>query len=90
MRSPREFDNPLCAQVDGELWFPDKGGDTRPAKKICDQCIHKTECAEWGIKHELIGVWGGLSGFERRLIRRKYNIILEQPTVEEWLGNAQT
>ena len=90
MRPPRDFENPLCAQVDGELWFPDKGGDVTPAKKICFQCIHKTECAEWGIKHELHGIWGGLSGRDRRLIRRKKNISLEQPSVEEWLGDAKT
>lgn len=90
MRSPREFENPLCAQVDGELWFPDKGGNTDAPKSICNQCSHKIECAEWGIKHELHGIWGGLSGNERRLIRRKKNIVLETPSIEEWLGNAQS
>jgi WhiB family redox-sensing transcriptional regulator len=90
MKPPREFENPLCAQVDGELWFPDKGGNTDAAKAICFQCSHVAECAEWGIKHELHGIWGGLSGNERREIRRRHNILLEQPTIEEWLGNAQT
>jgi WhiB family redox-sensing transcriptional regulator len=89
MKPPREFENPLCAQVDGELWFPDKGGDTRPAKSICNQCDHKVECADWGIKHEEFGVWGGLSGRERELVRRKLNIILDQPRIEGWLGNAK-
>ena len=90
MRSPREFENPLCAQVDGELWFPDKGGNVDAAKSICNQCSHKTECAEWGIKHERHGIWGGLSGNDRRTIRRKRNIIVDIPSIEEWLGNAQS
>jgi WhiB family redox-sensing transcriptional regulator len=89
MRPPREFENPLCAQVDGELWFPDKGGDTTPAKKICNQCIHITECAEWGIKHEAFGIWGGIASRERQHIRKKLNILLEQPRVEDWLGNVK-
>ena len=90
MRSPREFENPLCAQVDGELWFPDKGGDSTFAKTICSQCSHVAECAEWGIKHEAFGIWGGLSNNQRREIRRRRNIIVEVPNVEEWLGNAKT
>jgi WhiB family redox-sensing transcriptional regulator len=89
MRSPREFENPLCAQVDGDIWFPEKGNDAKDAKAICARCSHRTECAEWGIRHEAHGIWGGLNGRDRQLIRRKLNIILDQPSVEEWLGNAQ-
>jgi len=90
MRSPREFETPLCAQVDGELWFPEKG--TAPpveARMICGRCSHKTECAEWGIKHETHGIWGGLSSRDRQRLRKQLNIKLEQPRVEEWLDNAQ-
>ena len=90
MRTPREFENPLCAQVDGELWFPEKSGDSKPAKSICLQCSHITECAEWGIKHEAFGIWGGLSNNQRREIRRRRGIAVEQPDIEEWLGNAKT
>ena len=89
MRSPREFENPLCAQVDGDVWFPEKGGNIVAAQSICHKCPHRTECAEWGIKHESHGIWGGLSANDRRLIRRKKNIVLEVPSIEEWLGNAQ-
>jgi hypothetical protein len=46
-------------------------------KSICSQCSHQTECAEWGIQKEDFGVWGGLSELDRRLIRRKKNIILK-------------
>jgi WhiB family redox-sensing transcriptional regulator len=90
MRPPREFENPLCAQVDGELWFPEKGDNSSVAKTICGNCIHITECAEWGTKHESFGIWGGLSAKERQRIRKKNNILLETPRVEDWLGNAKT
>ena len=77
MREPREYEAPLCAQVGGELWFPDKGGDVTGVSKalrICHQCIHRLECAEWGIHNETQGIWGGLTAQQRRVIRRKRNI----------------
>jgi WhiB family redox-sensing transcriptional regulator len=85
MRSPREYESPLCAQVDGDVWFPEKSDSAAPAKRICGSCIHKVECAEWGIKHEQFGVWGGLVPRERQQARRQLNIILETPKVEDWL-----
>lgn len=85
MRPPREYESPLCAQVDGEIWFPGKSDSAAPAKKICGSCIHKTECAEWGIKHERHGVWGGLSPKDRLLARRQRNILLDTLGIEDWL-----
>ena len=83
MREPSEYEAPLCASVGGDFWFPEKetGGSNSTemvmAKSICRQCPHQTECAEWGIQKEDFGVWGGLSELDRRLIRRKKNIILK-------------
>lgn len=89
MQPLRDFNNPLCAQVDGELWFPEKGGSSVAAKKICSQCSHITDCAEWGIKHEVYGIWGGLSVVERKKIRRQRNIKVENTDEEVWIINAQ-
>ena len=79
MREPREYEAPLCAQTgNGDAWFPEKGhgteGDIVYAKSICNRCIHKSECAEWGIKYEKFGIWGGLSAFDRKKIRRRLGI----------------
>lgn len=79
MREPRNYEAPLCAQVDGEIWFPEKGAsvtDISRAKSICNSCTHKFECAEWGIKHERFGIWGGLTVSELKLIRRKRKLTL--------------
>ena len=79
MREPRQYEAPLCAQVDGDIWFPENGGDVRNnniARKICGECIHRLECAEWGIHYERYGIWGGLSATDRGIIRRKLNIKL--------------
>ncbi|WP_268895164.1 WhiB family transcriptional regulator [Goekera deserti] len=62
----------LCAETDPEAFFPEKGGSTREAKKICTGCEVKTECLEFALENdERFGIWGGLSERERRRLRRR-------------------
>jgi WhiB family redox-sensing transcriptional regulator len=62
----------LCAQTDPEAFFPEKGGSTRDAKRICAQCTVRAECLEYALKNdERYGIWGGLSERERRRLRRR-------------------
>ena len=62
----------LCAQTDPEAFFPEKGGSTREAKKICTGCEVKAECLEYALANdERFGIWGGLSERERRRLRRR-------------------
>jgi WhiB family redox-sensing transcriptional regulator len=64
-------DKALCAQTDPEAFFPEKGGSTREAKKICTGCEVKAECLEYALANdERFGIWGGLSERERRRIKR--------------------
>jgi WhiB family redox-sensing transcriptional regulator len=73
-----EDDNPLawqtdalCAQTDPEAFFPEKGGSTRDAKKICTTCEVKAQCLDYALANdERFGIWGGLSERERRRLRR--------------------
>lgn len=59
----------LCAQVDPEAFFPEKGGSTRDAKKICASCTVKETCLEYALANdERTGIWGGLSERERRTL----------------------
>ena len=61
----------LCAQTDPEAFFPEKGGSTREAKKICTGCEVRDECLEYALEHdERFGIWGGLSERERRRLKR--------------------
>lgn len=61
----------LCAQTDPEAFFPEKGGSTREAKRICLGCDVKGECLEYALaKDERFGIWGGLSERERRRLKR--------------------
>lgn len=60
----------LCAQTDPEAFFPEKGGSTREAKKICVGCEVKDECLEYALaKDERFGIWGGMSERERRRLK---------------------
>ena len=86
MREPREYENPLCAEIGGDFWFPERDNpenrkllDPSYAKSICRSCTHKTECAQWGIKNERFGIWGGLTEYERTLLRTRSNI-----RVKDW------
>lgn len=62
----------LCAQTDPEAFFPEKGGSTREAKRVCQGCTVKTQCLEYALAHdERFGIWGGLSERERRKLKRE-------------------
>lgn len=61
----------LCAQTDPEAFFPEKGGSTKSAKKICDLCVVSPQCLEYALENdERFGIWGGLSERERRKLKR--------------------
>ncbi|KDE98594.1 hypothetical protein Y900_006475 [Mycolicibacterium aromaticivorans JS19b1 = JCM 16368] len=61
----------LCAQTDPEAFFPEKGGSTREAKRICLGCEVRESCLEYALANdERFGIWGGLSERERRRLKR--------------------
>lgn len=65
----------VCAQIDPELFFPDKGGSTATAKKVCAGCPVRRQCLEYALEHESgaagthtsypSGIYGGLSELRR-------------------------
>ncbi|WP_120003026.1 WhiB family transcriptional regulator [Nesterenkonia muleiensis] len=62
----------LCAQTDPEAFFPEKGGSTRDAKKVCGACHVKQECLDYALANdERFGIWGGLSERERRKLKKR-------------------
>ena len=89
MRKPWEFEDPLCAEVGTEVFFarePDEvvsrksQENYKEARKICQGCEHIVECAEWGIKYEKYGMWGGLTPAERSQMRRKVQVTITSPS----------
>jgi hypothetical protein len=83
LKKPWNFEKPLCAEIGVELFYLEDRDevdhlnlyDYNMAKNTCNSCIHKTECAEWGIYHENFGIWGGTTPLERTQIRRKRGIV---------------
>jgi WhiB family redox-sensing transcriptional regulator len=62
----------LCAQTDPEAFFPEKGGSTREAKRVCLTCDVRSECLEYALSNdERFGIWGGLSERERRKLKKR-------------------
>ena len=62
----------LCAQTDPEAFFPEKGGSTRDAKRICTTCDVRDQCLEYALQNdERFGIWGGLSERERRKLKKR-------------------
>lgn len=65
----------LCRQVDvGDAFFPEKGGSTREAKRVCMSCEVRVECLEYANDNsERFGIWGGLSERERRRLHLRHS-----------------
>jgi hypothetical protein len=78
---PDFFRDALCAEVDPEIFFPEKGGSTKAAKRVCAACTVQQECLESSLTVYVYGTWDGTSERERRQIRRDRNI---NP---RWLGS---
>lgn len=55
-----------------DLFFPARGESTEPAKQICAACPVLDDCRTYILANDswnglqMSGVWGGMSGWERR------------------------
>jgi len=79
VRGPWKFEDPRCRGIDTDLFYPPEA--ERPPEmalilSICGKCVHQSECAEWGIKNERYGIWGGLTHGKRARIRTERNIVI--------------
>lgn len=75
---PEWSEQAACADADPEVWFPEKGGTSRPAKRVCNgddtrpACPVRDECLDYALDNdERFGVWGGLSERQRRRLRER-------------------
>jgi WhiB family redox-sensing transcriptional regulator len=66
-----------CQRTDPELFFPvtvtgPAAGQVARAKAVCRGCPVRDQCLEFALDSgQVFGVWGGTTGEERRLIRRR-------------------
>jgi len=69
----------LCAQADPEAFFPERGGSTKEAKRVCQGCDVRAECLEYALRNdERFGVWGGLTERQRRKLKRRQDVSLSR------------
>jgi hypothetical protein len=68
-----------------DLFFPGRGQDLRPAKKVCETCLVQKECLIWGTHYEDNGIWGG-TGEKARVRFRERTGIKRQNLVEVFAG----
>ncbi len=77
VRGPRNWrDDAACRDHDPELFFPEgTAGPARDqaerAKQVCLDCPVQAPCLRFALWHGLgFGIWGGVSGEERRFLPR--------------------
>ena len=63
-----------CGGADADVFFP-AGEDealVAPAREICAACPVMDECLRYALStNQTEGVWGGMTGSERRRLRRR-------------------
>jgi hypothetical protein len=94
-REPWNYEEPACAEVGTALFYsidPDvsfKGARWEDpyisAREVCGTCVHKLECAEWGIVYEEHGMWGGLTPRERAKIRARNPVKIPKIQLPLWV-----
>ena len=78
-------DDPSCANVDPELFFPQEyealNGRVNhvyknypQAKEICNKCPLVVDCLAYALKNGEIGIWGGTTEEQRKNLRRRYRM----------------
>ena len=67
-------DDAACAGSGTDLFFPisEEDPQVEVAKEVCAECPVKDECLAYALStNQTEGVWGGLTGTERRRLRRR-------------------
>jgi WhiB family transcriptional regulator, redox-sensing transcriptional regulator len=61
-----------CRMVDPDLFYPVSDAEATPAKLVCGGCCVQERCLDYAVDaREFEGVWGGLTGSERRALHRR-------------------
>jgi WhiB family redox-sensing transcriptional regulator len=72
MEKDNWLEQAACRGKNTALFFPAQNS-MREYRKICAKCPVRSQCLELGMS-EALGIWGGVSGRERRTIRIKRRI----------------
>jgi WhiB family redox-sensing transcriptional regulator len=59
-----------CRGMGPELFFPELGESTAPARAVCAACGVLQECLDYALTSPMGGIWAGTSERGRRQLRR--------------------
>lgn len=61
----------LCAQTDPEAFFPEQGGSSMPARRVCVACPVQAECLAFALEKDFgFGIWGNTTPRQRYRLRK--------------------
>ena len=61
-----------CRDLSSSVFFPERGQSSRKAKQVCRGCEVRTECLAFALEsRQKYGIWGGLTGEERKAYMRR-------------------
>lgn len=64
-------DSAACAEVGGDLFFPDSGRATHKIREFCGNCPVTLECLTTAMDENIqTGIWGGLDSGQRKQLRK--------------------
>lgn len=74
MAAADQMENPPGCENYPDAFFPEKGSSNLRAeligaKAICRECPIRKQCADYGIRWEEFGIWGGLTAKDRKKLR---------------------
>lgn len=72
-KDPSWRERAACKDTPTEVFFPPRGdpAGVAEAQKVCAGCPVRRECYEYAVSTKArFGVWGGMSGRERRTLGR--------------------
>ncbi len=71
---PSWREDAACSGSNADLFFPqgEDGSLAAPAKTVCAGCPVQEQCLQYALAtNQTEGVWGGMTGPERRRLRRR-------------------
>jgi len=69
---PEWVDLALCAEVSGDLFFPEDGQNSATARAVCRSCEARLPCLREATDRPVEGVWGGFSERARKDIHSRH------------------
>jgi WhiB family redox-sensing transcriptional regulator len=78
-----------CNGLDPDMFFPDKGESSGPAKQVCAACPVREDCLTMAVELNLTsGIFGGMSARDRRKVRRERGLAPPLPPRPERCVNG--